>query len=292
MRLGVVDLLVARFEVPNTPRRDDLHVGRERLDRQLETDLIVALARAAVADRVRTLFERDLDDLLGDDGARKAGAEQVLALIDRARFERREDIVVDELVGEIGDVQLARARLDRLLFKTLELLALTDVARDRDDLAAVVILFEPRDDYGRVQTARISQNHFLYLVCHKTPLKVDIGLIIHGLVYLYKIYRIFRINIHTPPPFKEGRGLRVPNVLYVRRLARVADGICCAATAYPSASLLRKIFNAFASFEHGRRSGQALSARLAIVTSGKSNAEVALYFPYSLASDGAAVGSG
>ena len=178
MRFRIVNLFVARFEVPNTPRRNDLHVGRERLNCQFEANLVVALARAAVADCVRTLLERDFDNSLGDDGARKAGAEQILALIDRARLERREDIIVDELVGEVGDVELACARLDRLLFKALELFALTDIACDRDDLAAVVIFFKPRDDYGRVQTARISQNHFLYLVCHKTPLKVDIDILV------------------------------------------------------------------------------------------------------------------
>lgn len=98
--------------------------------------------------------------------------------------------------------------------------------------------------------------------------------------------------MHAPPSFKEGRDLRVPNVRYARRRALGADGVCCAAVAYARASLLRKIFNGFASFEHERRSGQALSARLAIVTSGKLNAEVALYFPYSLASEESAVGSG
>ena len=108
--------------------------------------------------------------------------------------------------------------------------------------------------------------------------------------------------MHAPPSFKEGRDLRVPNVRYARRRALGADGVCCAAAAYPRASLLRKIFNGFASFEHGRRRfdcapyvrrrNQALCSRPTIVTSGKLNAEVALYFPYSLASEGSAVGSG
>ena len=38
--------------------------------------------------------------------------------------------------------------------------------------------------------------------------------------------------MHAPPSFKEGRGLRVPNVRCARRRALGADGVCCAAVAY------------------------------------------------------------
>ncbi len=52
MRLGILDLFLTGLDIPNTPRSDDGHIGREVLDRQLKTNLIVALAGTAVADRV------------------------------------------------------------------------------------------------------------------------------------------------------------------------------------------------------------------------------------------------
>ena len=53
MRLSVGDLLLAGVELPEAPRGDDVHLRSERMDGQLEADLIVALAGAAVADGVR-----------------------------------------------------------------------------------------------------------------------------------------------------------------------------------------------------------------------------------------------
>ena len=48
---GVGDLLVAAH-LPAADRRDDLQLGRQRGDGRLDADLVVALARAAVGDRV------------------------------------------------------------------------------------------------------------------------------------------------------------------------------------------------------------------------------------------------
>ena len=76
--LGVLDLLFAGLDVPDAPRGDDLHVGGQRLDGQLETHLVVALAGSAVADGRRAFLLGDLHQTLGDDRAGEAGAQQVL----------------------------------------------------------------------------------------------------------------------------------------------------------------------------------------------------------------------
>ena len=68
----VVDLLVARQAHPDAHRRDDLEPGVEGVDGDVEADLVVALAGAAVGDRVGALLLGDLDEQLGDAAAGRA----------------------------------------------------------------------------------------------------------------------------------------------------------------------------------------------------------------------------
>ena len=81
MRLGVVDLLVTALDAPLTPRGDDGHIGGQRFQGQLKTDLIVALAGAAMADSIGVLFLGDLCQRGGDAGARVGGAQQVILIL-------------------------------------------------------------------------------------------------------------------------------------------------------------------------------------------------------------------
>ena len=194
--LRVGDLLFPRVELPEPPRGDDRHVGGERLDRQLEPHLVVALAGAAVDDCVGALLLGDLNQPFRDDRPRKGGAQQVFALVDRARLDGRDDKIVDEFLGEVLDVAFGGARLDRLLLKPLELAhALPDVGRDRNHLTAVMLL-EPGDDDRGVQTAGIRQNDFIEFLFHISFLR---WLIIHSIPLLYIIFMqmqaFLRINI-------------------------------------------------------------------------------------------------
>ena len=159
VRLGVSDLLLTRLDVPLTPRGDDRHIGREVLDGQLKTHLIVALAGAAVGDGVRALLLGNLDEALGDARARMARAEQVL-LVHGASLHGRDDVIVDVFVRQVEHVELRRAGLDGLFLQTVELVGLTDVAGHGDDFAVVVVLLQPRDDDGRIQTAGVSKDDF------------------------------------------------------------------------------------------------------------------------------------
>ena len=179
VRLGVRDLVVAALELPCTPRRDDVHLGRERLDRQLETHLIVALAGAAVADRVGALGLGDLDDALGDRGTREGRAEQVFFIFG-ACLQARPDVVLDERLVQILDVQLGRAGRQRLFLQTVQLGALADVAGNGDHLAAVVFL-QPRNDDGCIQTAGIGENDF-FVLFHNDDLLASI---FHNYTFTY-----------------------------------------------------------------------------------------------------------
>ena len=78
----VGDLLVAAH-LPGAHRRDHLQLGRERRDRRLDADLVVALAGAAVGDRVAARLARVLDGELGDQRAAERGEERVAVAVDR-----------------------------------------------------------------------------------------------------------------------------------------------------------------------------------------------------------------
>ena len=160
MGLGVVDLFISAFDVPLSPGGDDGHVGGKALDAQLEPDLVVALAGAAVGDGVGVLGLGDLHQLLGDDGSCKGGAQQVL-LIAGAHLQGGPDDVLHHLVGQVGDVQLAGAGLDGLLLQTVQLVALAHIGGHGDDLGIVVVLLQPGDDDGCIQAAGIGQDDLL-----------------------------------------------------------------------------------------------------------------------------------
>ena len=165
--LGVVDLLVPALDVPLPPGGDDLHLGSKTLDGQLEPDLVIALAGTAVADGVGPLGLGDLHQALGDDGPGKGGAQQVILVLG-AHHHGGDDDVVHHLIRQIFHIQLGSAGLDGLFLQTIQLGALAHVAGDGDDLGIVVVLLQPGDDDGSIQTAGISEYDFfdLFLVRH------------------------------------------------------------------------------------------------------------------------------
>ena len=191
VRLSVLDLLFTGLDIPLTPRGDDGHAGCEVLDRQLETNLIVALAGATVADGVGAFLERDLDQTLGDAGAGVAGAEQIL-FIHRPRLDAGDDEIVNVLLGEVQHVQLGSAGLECLFLQALQFVCLTDVTGHGDDLAVVVVLFQPRDDDGGIQTARVGE-HDLFDV-----------FFVHVYASSLNEYSLNLSNMHTLYTFNRG----------------------------------------------------------------------------------------
>src|SRR6185437_10497109 len=129
---GEVEQRLAAGELPLAPRRYHLDIGLQRIIAKFETDLVVALARRAVTDRVRADFPRDLDLALGDQRARNRRTEKILAFIDRVRAEHREDEVADELLAKVvyEDVLGFHPEHLRLAPRRLDLLALAEVGRE------------------------------------------------------------------------------------------------------------------------------------------------------------------
>src|SRR3970282_1609784 len=162
MCLGILEKLLARGEVPLPPRRDHADPGVERVIGELEAHLVVALAGAAVRDRVRADPVRDLDLALGDQRPRDRGAEQVLALVLGVGPEHGEDEVAHELLAQVVDEDPTDAELPGLSPRRRELLALADVRGEGHHLAPVGVLQPFQDDRG-VEPAGIGEHHFFDL---------------------------------------------------------------------------------------------------------------------------------
>src|SRR5439155_20223411 len=88
-----------------------------------------------------------------------AGAEEVLALINSAGLDHRENEIARELALEINDVTFRRARLFGLRCEPFEFLLLADVGTEGDDLGGIGSL-EPREDDRGIEPAGICQNDF------------------------------------------------------------------------------------------------------------------------------------
>ena len=184
--LGVVDLLIAALQIPLTPGSDDGHVGAEGLEGQLETDLVIALAGAAVADGVGALGDGDVSQGLGNAGTGEGGAQQVILILG-AELQGGEDVVLHEVLLQVQDVQLGSAGLLGLLFQAVQLGALTHVAGNGDDLTVVVVFLQPGDDDGGIQAARVGQHNLL-----------DVFLFLHNLSLLFALFlRISHFRPHT-----------------------------------------------------------------------------------------------
>ncbi len=105
MSFGIVDFLVAALDIPDTPGRDYLHFGSECLYGKLEAHLVVALARATVANGVSALFLGYFHNALGDNGSCERRAQKIFVFIYRARHHRGIDIVLDKLFFQIFDIE-------------------------------------------------------------------------------------------------------------------------------------------------------------------------------------------
>ncbi len=155
--LGAAGEFLAKPLLP--PGGDDLDIRRERGRGQLEAHLVVALAGRAVGDGLGAVGVGDLDHALGDERPGDAGAEEILAFVERAGLDHGEDEVARELLAQIVHLAAGRPGRERLGFEAVEFLALADIGAKGDHLRLVGFL-EPAEDDRRVQAARIRDNDF------------------------------------------------------------------------------------------------------------------------------------
>src|SRR5699024_8146376 len=211
--LGVVDLLVAALDVPLAPGGDDGHIGAEGLQGQLKADLVVALAGAAVADGVGALLDGDVGQSLGDAGPGKRSAQQIVLVLG-AELQGGEDVIFDKVLFQVQHIQLGRTGLFGLFFQAVQLGALAHVARHGDDLAVVVVFFQPGDDDGGIQPTGIGQ-HDLF----------DVLLFLHDGSLLFRRLAGFTLSAARPVGAVLRAVLRVCPY-YTRRRASVNAEKC------------------------------------------------------------------
>src|SRR5688572_20920233 len=153
MLLGICQRILTAPYVPFAPGCNDREVRSERRVSELEAHLIVAFAGATMRQRIRANAACYLYLAARDERSPHGRPEEVLATIDRAGAERRPDEALDELLPEILDVAFVSARCERLCLYSLKLIPLPDVGGDADDARPAVMLLEPRDDDGGVETS-------------------------------------------------------------------------------------------------------------------------------------------
>ena len=136
----ILTTLEAVAELGQPPGRNNLDGRLDSVERELEADLVVALAGAAVRHKVAALLLGDADLGAGDDGAGQRGAEQVAALVGGVALDGAEAELLDELLLQVLDDHLLRADLERLLLDLIPGLLLADVGEEADDLVTLLCI--------------------------------------------------------------------------------------------------------------------------------------------------------
>ncbi len=140
-----------------TDGRDDLQVGSEGTETDLETNLVVALAGAAVRDDGPAVLTSGLHDVLDDQRAADGGHQRVAVHVQSVGLHGRQAVLGCELVLGIDDDGFDSAAVEGALTDDLHVLAaLAEIDGDGDDLLAG-LLADPTDGNGGVQPARVGE---------------------------------------------------------------------------------------------------------------------------------------
>ena len=129
--------------------------------RDIEADLVVALAGAAVGDRVGALALGDLDEELRDQRPGERRGQRIRALVERVRLEVRPDVIGDEPLARVDDIGPRRAGRHRARLDPRAERPATEIDRQGHDLG-VELFTEPGDRDRRIESARVSEDDLLH----------------------------------------------------------------------------------------------------------------------------------
>ena len=162
VRAGVRDLIGPRHP-PDPSWCDDSNGWIERARRDVDPDLVVAFAGAAMGDGARSFQARDLDQLLRNQRPAERRRQRILVFVDRSRLERRQDVLDRELVAHVDEVSPRRPDRQRACPHIVPLFPLPEVERHRDHLGPVM-LDQPRNRHRGIESTRICQNNPFHVV--------------------------------------------------------------------------------------------------------------------------------
>ena len=100
----VFQLIFPGFDIPDSPRSNDLHIRSEGFDTELETNLIVSFTGSTVADRNSAFFFCNINEDLCDQRAGHCGTEKVFVLVCSVCLYTRSDILVTEFINNVFDI--------------------------------------------------------------------------------------------------------------------------------------------------------------------------------------------
>ena len=138
---SVLDFVLTALEFPSSPRSDNLHIRSISLDSKFKTNLVVTLTCATVANSVSALGFSNFYKSFSNDRTSERCAEEVLALINCACLNGRNDVIVNKLLVKVFNVKFRCACLNSLFLKTVKLCALSYITRNSDNLAVVIVFF-------------------------------------------------------------------------------------------------------------------------------------------------------
>ena len=105
---------------------------------------------------------RDFHQALGDQRARNAGAEQIIAFVAGIGAHHREDVIAHEFLAQVldEDVLVGNAHRPGLFARGFDLLALAEIGGEGDHLQPALHL-EPFGDDGSIEAAGIGEDDAL-----------------------------------------------------------------------------------------------------------------------------------
>ena len=148
---------LAAAHVPGARRGEALEVRVLALDADLDADLVVALAGAAVGDGVGAVPVRRLDELLGDQRPRQRRDQRVLVFVERVGHQRRQHEVLGELLLGVDDDGVDRPGRPGALHELVDVLDAADVDQHGDRVETVLLL-EVRDHGCGVESAGVGED--------------------------------------------------------------------------------------------------------------------------------------
>ena len=106
-------------------------------------------------------FLRDFDLPLREQRTRERSAQQIFVFVDGSGAQRGPDVAGDEFLAQVFDVGGAGAGGESFLVRGFQIFLLAEIADHGDHFAAVIILLQPRNNDGGIETSGIGKNNFL-----------------------------------------------------------------------------------------------------------------------------------